>query len=511
MLVDATLKATPADKDKKPYIVATQPDKSWLFERTINGEMPPKEIRQRPTPAEIETVRQWITGGARAYPITASRSFVSIEQTLTAVRDDLRASDREDQPFLRYFSLAALHNNPTVPDRDIRIARAALSKAVNSLSWKPRIVLPRAVDEFQTVYAIDIRQLDWDRKDLWRQLIAAYPFGVRYNEDEKLRLIDEENVKLSRSVLPIIRADWFVAVATRGQLYHTMLQLPKTAGELEQTLRVNVRENYLRDQLWRAAFFPSGVSVGNRMLERHEALYGAYWKSYDFKPKTERGDLKKFPLGPNFTNHPFEDQVFVHDGGEIIFHLPNGLQGYMLINGQDGVITDGPADLVSDPLKTSGTNVITNGVSCMSCHKHGMIPFTDQIRDGAAVFGEAARKVKRLYPPAADMRQLVLDDQQKFMTALDRAVSPFLRVAEDKDKPLVELSEPIGELVRFYALAALDLPTVASELGIEKSDVLVQRVGENRLRELGLGVLFNGGRLPRQEWTAAGECRSCNA
>ena len=33
----------------------------------------------------------------------------------------------------------------------------------------------------------------------------------------------------------------------------------------------------------RAGFLKSGVSDHNRLIERHESNYGAYWVSYDFK------------------------------------------------------------------------------------------------------------------------------------------------------------------------------------------------------------------------------------
>src|SRR5262245_23334617 len=128
-----------------------------------------------------------------------------------------------------------------------------------------------------------------------------------------------------------------------------------TARDLERKLGVYVADNFKRDKLARAGFTASGVSGQNRMVERHESPYGAYWKSYDFKSNAGRGNLFRFPLGPAFAGNPYADQAFAHDGGEIIFNLPNGLQGYLLVNGKDGRIDEGPVEVVSDSLKTSGT------------------------------------------------------------------------------------------------------------------------------------------------------------
>ena len=87
-------------------------------------------------------------------------------------------------------------------------------------------------------------------------------------------------------------------------------------------------------QVARAGFTQSGVSGHNRLVERHEAAYGADWKSYDFKSSDGLGNLFLYPLGLVFHKNPFERFAFKHDGGGIIFNLPNGLQGYMLVDGK---------------------------------------------------------------------------------------------------------------------------------------------------------------------------------
>ena len=58
----------------------------------------------------------------------------------------------------------------------------------------------------------------------------------------------------------------------------------------------------------------------NRVVERHASRYGAYWKSYDFAGNTGT---------QNIFTHPLD---FTQDGGEIIFNLPNGLQGYLIVD-----------------------------------------------------------------------------------------------------------------------------------------------------------------------------------
>ncbi len=45
-------------------VVPGKPDESFLLERMLDGDMPPEEVKLRPTADEIEKIRQWITAGA---------------------------------------------------------------------------------------------------------------------------------------------------------------------------------------------------------------------------------------------------------------------------------------------------------------------------------------------------------------------------------------------------------------------------------------------------------------
>ena len=132
---------------------------------------------------------------------------------------------------------------------------------------------------------------------------------------------------------------------------------------------INVNRN-LRDapgvRVWRAGFNNSGVSNNNRMVERHAFRDGAYWKSYDFA-----GNVGT----QNIFNHPLD---FTHDGGEVIFNLPNGLQAYYLVNAIGSRLDEAPINIVSNPAASDPT--VRNGLSCFGCHTEGMKIFEDQVR-----------------------------------------------------------------------------------------------------------------------------------
>lgn len=492
------------DKEK---IVKGDAGKSRMFRRISKGSMPPDEDGiPRPSEDETAVIERWINAGAPEPVIVVEkeRPFITTKSMLLAVRDHLRKTDRNDRPYQRYFTLTHLHNLKKVKNQDLPLYRAALAKLVNSLSWKSRILQPRAVDEAQTIFAVDLRDADWDRENLWQEILKRYPYGLkhdRYPDDKETREIARELYGLSTSELPMIRADWFIATASRPPLYHTLLRIPENAGDLERDLKVDVIANFQRDRLWRAGFTSSGISGQNRLVERHEAAFGSYWKSYDFKTNQGRANLFQFPLGPVFKEHPHPDLAFKHDGGEIIFNLPNGLQGYMLIDGKDGRIDEGPIDVVSDRLKTSGTPAIVNGLSCMACHTTGMIRFKDTVAANSAAAGAALEKLRALFPKQEEMDKLIDEDEARFLLALDKATGAFLRSGPNDKADITSFPETIGPIARWYRMQELGADEIAAELGMRDSKPLKEAIQANRLlKNLGLGPLAADETIKREAW-----------
>lgn len=528
----------PATLMEHGVVSKDNPDQSMILQRIGNESMPPAEVREiNPIGvADAERIRAWIKAGMPAFPAIEGRKFIYVEEVLTAIRDYLRYREAVDRPYLRFFTLHHLHNNPRYQDADLRIYRAALSKALNSVNWNVRPVLPMSIDKseafppaqhnflFDTVFVIDIRDYiasdsrGWERTKYWTLIERAYPYGLAYGDtrDPRLTRLERDLREVTDTPLFMLRADWFVATAMRPPLYDKLIGLPQYAYELEQYLGVDILANFLKptpDRISRAGFAKSGISNQNRLVERHGSKFGAYWKSYDFKPGTKRGQLVRFPLGPRTlladSKYPktgdylFDDQAFEHDGGEIVFNLPNGLQGYMLVDGHDQKIEAGPIDVVADPLKTSGTPLIVAGLSCMACHKHGMINFMDSIRTGSSVEGIAYTHVQKVYPEQRVMDPLVDLDRRRFLNTLDVVIGNYLRTGPGDITPVTVFPEPIGEVARTHKMVYLDLATVACELDFADPRDLVAKVGERYFIQLGLASLLKGGVISRNSWEAS--------
>jgi serine/threonine-protein kinase len=503
-------------------LVAGKADESALFAAVYSGRMPPKNRPQlpRPSAAEIEVLRKWIDSGAAAIPAPAKRNPVSLLSELQAILKHLQQADRDDRPNLRYFSLTHLHNDSTVNLTTLQNARLALTKVLNSLSWEPVFVQPEPVNPEHTLFAVDITKLGWTR-DHWNTLLKAYPYALKYGslDDPALRDVDNDITDLRRDELPVvIRGDWMTAVGSKPPLYYTLLydlELPDlqsrapsaanpsnplsmTDRDLERYLDVDVVSNFLNGRLVRSGYTHSLVSEQNRMIERHPLKSGGYyWKSYDFKSSNRTSILSEFPLGPAFPDNPFNSLAFEHDGGEIIFTLPNGLQGFLLVDGPGNRIDAGPIEVVADSLKTSGNEQIVAGVSCIACHRVGMIESPDdEVRPFSGAVNDARDLVRKLYPENDEFRKWIRQDRQSYVQALERLLDGLTGNSKAADLP-----EPVGEEARRYFLEPLSLERVAAELSVSPERLRATIEADPRLRELGLRVLLReGGSIKRAAW-----------
>src|SRR5262249_26613617 len=283
--------------------------------------------------------------------------------------------------------------------------------------------------------------------------------------------------------VPCVRADWFVFAASRPPLYHALLKLPETDRELENKLRIDVQANVRDGKAVRAGFSRSGVALHNRLIERHDLAHGAYlWKTYDFARSQGRQNLFQHPLGPGT-----DEDTFQHSGSEIIFSLPNDLQAYMLVDAKGNRIEEGPIELVvADPRQGLGPKVI-NGISCMSCHTHGIIAKADEIRAEVAKTRGAAKTedVLALYPTQDKLAEFFHDDAAHFAAAVKKTGA-----APGK-------TEPIAALALRYGWE-LDRNLAAAEAGVEFK-ALDEELRKDSPRLAGLAPLRSeGGTIPRQ-------------
>ncbi|WP_404310247.1 c-type cytochrome domain-containing protein [Neorhodopirellula lusitana] len=472
---------------------------SVIYQRIRDDEMPknaPLAQNQK------ELIRRWINAGALTVPADApTRQARTVNDDIDAIRQNLIATDRSQRKHIRYLSLRHLHNDSRVTEEQLNRARAATSKMANSLSRESVIQAINTVDDANTLMRIDMRDFGWLAED-WALLEATYPYGLKFrSRGETDELASESQLANQLGVRHLsLRGDWFVDAVARPEFYHRFLKLPTTLPELEKELGVDHDRDVLNYRVALAGFVTSGVSVGNRMLQRHRSRDGAYWKSFDFADGKDQGNLFKRPFAAlskkaSSRGEELIDATFRHDGGEMIFSLPNGLQGYFLTDGEGNRLNRGPITVVRDDRQTGGTAEVINAVSCLGCHAKGMIDFEDTVREGHRLRGELAREVERLYLPNDQMQQLVDTDRQRFSRAADQAMTKW-GISTARLDPS---SEPIGWLVRRYG-RDLDLQTAAAEIDVSPESLKQIILANASLQRIGLKPLADGQRVKRSSW-----------
>ena len=402
-------------------VVPGNPDASRLYKRLLGegGQLMP--LGGPPLPnSQIEAVKNWILVGAPDWAVisTTDGDFISPSEVLNTIETHLMSLAPFDRAFARYFTMTHLYN----AGESVGILqeyRKALYKLVNSLSWGVSVTNPQPIDPQGTIFYIDLRHYEWDVNDGWTQIEAEYPYHISFDAPTQTAL----KAQLTRlqgemkADIPSVHVDWFVAQASLPPLYHDLLSLPLTDRELETRLEVDVLRNISNApgvRVWRAGTNNSGVSNNNRVIERHTSRYGAYWKSYDFAGSVGAQNIFTHPL--NFT----------HDGGEVIFNLPNGLQAYYVTNASGFRLDEAPINIVSNPAASDPT--VRNGLSCFGCHTEGMKTFEDEVRaviESNTTPAYDKEQALRLYVEQSEMDVLLQEDTDRYRVALEATGGAF--------------------------------------------------------------------------------------
>lgn len=434
-------------------IVPGDAEGSPVYLRVAADEMPPAGVEPRPGADEREALAYWIDECVEE-PECTHEDAISVDQMMAAMTTDIADTIEippDERQFIRYFSIAHLYNMGLCSS-ELGMWRWALSKALNGLSTETQVVPPKPVDAAETLYRIDLRDYGWDAA-LWNSIVSQHPLAVEYTRESALDL-----KAFTGAEVPVLPGDSFVAIASQPPLYHEILEIPGNRSQLEQQLGINVQTDIDDDEVWRSGFLDSGVSVNNRVIERHEfpgASNRTYWLSYDFASNGGTGNIFAFPLD------------FQEAGNEVIFSLPNGLHAYMIVDGNGNRIDEAPDDIVTDPAQPDQN--VTNGLSCMGCHAKGIIPREDELREyviDSFEFDDLTKqKVAKIHPESEEFSSVQDYDSELYLLALQAAGVPV----EIPEEPVNWVFQDFDEDV--------DIVRAAAELGITVQELSAQLGG----------------------------------
>lgn len=528
-------------------VIPGDPDKSPLYSSIALNRMP---LGTKLTPAELDAIKTWIVAlgdvpkvmpvavvepvatktveaaPAPVAPPTAAEiklpRFVGgdFTQLSLAAVADLQAIDERDRVYMRFFSFA----DTPLPEVDcmmqgkmlnpMQYLHAGLNKFVNSVGRGPRLAAVVPVEGTDgALVRIDIRDYGWTEDDwlaistgiytdgaaeagfsetAWFDLAKVYPYAIDPASNSMLGVIADA----TGTPVPIVGASWFTHHGSEAPYYDMLLRLPADIKDLEARMGIDVNAEIYDRNVARAGFTEgsSGVSDHNRMIERHELGRGGYyWKSYDFANSDGVQSLLLHPDGPlEAVPLPSGTQPFEHDGGEMIFSLDNGLQGYYLSTSKGIRLQVGPASIVSYRNKPVGKGVeIVNARSCFDCHENGIIRKTDELRPFIESSNTLSREQRdvllEMYPKPDVMEDFYRQDSDTFRAALEDlgvVQSSAAGIAVSLQAPMAEGG---GEIVTYLSdlqFDNLDLEAVARTFFLSEADF------RDRMRSMGDPLLM---------------------
>lgn len=503
--VSDLLSLTAIADSNRGYIEPGNPSASHLRTLIVDGSMPKRtwkpgvEWTGALTEAEKAAVLQWIDRGGpsaawREHSDQAAeppRPVISERQQIQFILGDLQALKGRQLANARYLTLTNLHNISSISAAQLQLFREGIVKALNSLSrssnvlgldGSPSVRRVTAVDPQRTIFRFDLSDIGWTATE-WDLVLKYYPYGILHSDGAGRGIYGATS-----SQFPSMRADWFCFSALQPPLYHELVRIPQSLELLEERIGVQ-RLHGIRERLVMRAGLPhSGVSRSNRLLERHTSSFGYYHISYDFGRSDGPANFFENPYGPPGVFGTTRE--FAHDGGEVIFRMSNGFQGYALVRNNGQRLSVAPNSIVYDNSMPGAT--IINGISCISCHYDGMKPENprlvatlDGVRQYAAQnparFNVNERELLfELHPEAAQFGTQLEEDRASYRAALRLA---GIRV--NAEEPCRALFDEFAKNVTLEAAAAdFGLSLKEFQTALNRSDELRRMSG--RLEGIGL-------------------------
>lgn len=315
----------------------------------------------------------------------------------------------KDAQYTRYLSTYNL------AEEESKSLKKTMRFWLNSLTYHSRFTFPLTVTD--TLFFFDIRDYGWT-KEVWEEAAKHDPyFGI----------FDGGCFTETGSHIPVMRADFFLAITSIEPFYSKFLGLPNELEKLKKTI-------YIQEEGVRALSLNKGgsvlksiVALHNRQLERWPTITGYFWLSRDvLTEKDEKGRKNVLEA-----NNLFEIDF---DGGEFIWSLPNGLQGYYLSNKQGKQLKVVPADIAQDTKSPFKDKQVRSGRNCVVCHAQGINSFDDVISrmiksnriDLLSYDREKARAIEEFY--LSELGERIKLDQATYVSAVRQATG---RAAEE--------------------------------------------------------------------------------
>jgi hypothetical protein len=310
---------------ERKLVVPKSPEASELLELVECGMMPPGN-RPRVSTADRIILRDWVRAGAPAPEQERSPDILAL------VLADFHSQPKSEVKHLRYLSL---HHLVRKGDELARQQRGLAVVLKHLTPPDSKAVIPKALDEAGTFYAIDLRALGWDRKPyakssltLYDLVLLEYPYAVLPSDPGRFAEVSRylEAAGQERPI-PYVRADWLIEALLSEPLYRDFLKvlgrpmgtpqpnldLPKRSSRLglaEALSELNaaqIPEGDHPDEEWQRILARPELAPLRGLL-RDEPVDRNVWKRYYHQVVARRGGIPVVPLdGLTWREHDRSD------------------------------------------------------------------------------------------------------------------------------------------------------------------------------------------------------------
>lgn len=258
--------------------------------------------------------------------------------------------------------------------------------------------------------------------------------------------------KLTGSLVPLLRADWFLWQTCQPKTYYSFLGIKKLS-DLEKLVGID-RETSVRVKKEVAAIVAdSMVTINPRSMVRLQGSSGPWWETMDnAKVGENRNPLRNL------------DKDYKFAAREIYAGMPNGLFAMALASDKDDLVEFAPPDVANDSKSPTPDKRIRPPL-CINCHAGSLQSIDDYARK---MFGGANGITLGVPADRAKAKRL----SQLYMGPLQRELE------DDKARYTRTLKEFVGITPAAFATAftagyygyesSVSIEVVAGEFGLTK-------------------------------------------
>jgi hypothetical protein len=263
--------------------------------------------------------------------------------------------------------------------------RFANDKLLNSLSTENDLIPATVIDARKSIYRVDL--------DVFGFLLTVQERREgRYSDDWDI-VVNEANKlfkfeSFTNKGLQIkaltgrdqvwLHNDLYSIAANKANVYYDILGIDENLWAFFEDQGIDIQQQFDDFEVIAGGGFGSPISLNkNRIIYRlnndENYTYVTIDPDDNFVPEK---NYFEFPciLQMNCS------ETLAFDAGEIIYTLPNGMQGYLLADANNVRQDFAPVNIVSNINDPFGEAQIDNALDCHRCHSKGLISFTDQIR-----------------------------------------------------------------------------------------------------------------------------------